>query len=125
MLGVVPDFMSRWLYVPHVMAGLSRHWSSGQPLPDSMLDGLLATKQHMAGYNLSRELFLAAYDIAFYSEDYETETFQALADRLAEQYMGGFFLNIWLNFKHHLVYSRHRCSTRTGRTRSRCISRRR
>ena len=88
-LGVVPDFMSRWLYVPHVMAGLSRHWSSGQPLPDSMLDGLLATKQHMAGYNLSRELFLAAYDIAFYSEDYETETFQALADRLAEQYMVG------------------------------------
>ena len=84
---MVPDFMSRWLYVPHVMAGLSRHWSSGQPLPDSMLDGLLATKQHMAGYNLSRELFLAAYDIAFYSEDYEAEQYTDLAARLAEQYL--------------------------------------
>ena len=34
-----------------------------------------------------QELYKAAYDIAFYSEDYEAEQYTDLAARLAEQYL--------------------------------------
>lgn len=86
-LNVVPDFMSHWLYVPHVMTAMSSQWSTGEKMPASLLDSLVASRHHMAGYNLSKELFLAAFDIAFYSVDYDSEKFMDLGDRLAGQYM--------------------------------------
>ena len=41
----------------------------------------------VAGYELCNELYKAAYDIAFYTEDYENEQYQDLATRLAPQYL--------------------------------------
>jgi Zn-dependent oligopeptidase len=51
-----------------VLSSLSGHWSSNEPLSAQLVDALCSTRQHMAGYELSGELFKAAFDIAFYSE---------------------------------------------------------
>lgn len=56
------------LYTPTVLSSLSGHWSSNEPLSAQLVDALCSTRQHMAGYELSGELFKAAFDIAFYSE---------------------------------------------------------
>ena len=74
---------------------------------------LVASRNHMAGYDLSYELFKSAYDIEFYSglciwskvevdsfvlsEDPENENYQTLAARLWPQYLvclSHFFLPI-------------------------------
>ena len=77
---------------------------------------LVASRNHMAGYDLSHELFKSAYDIEFYSgfvcvfgqvlrlhsfvlsEDPENENYQTLAARLWPQYL------VCLShfFSHHL-----------------------
>lgn len=76
-------FMQNWLYVPEVMRTLSGHWSSDAAL-DPELVGKLCTvpRQLLAGYDLCHDLYRAAYDVAFYSEDYDKEGYQDLATRL-------------------------------------------
>ena len=107
-----------------MLASFSGHWSSGAQLsgeevnqnrsmsdqtPFLQVAKLVASRNHMAGFDLSHELFRAAYDIAFYSgfypqftfhfwidvllhnmvppEDPENENYQALATRLWPQYL--------------------------------------
>jgi len=86
-LGVVPDFLMQWLGVPQVLQSLSQHWSSGERLSGGQVTNLISARNHMAGYDLCNELYKAAYDIAFYTEDYENEQYQDLATRLAPQYL--------------------------------------
>jgi len=86
-LNLVPDFMMQWLGVPHVLQSLSQHWSSGQRLSEAQAISLVSARNHLAGYDLCYELYKAAYDIAFYTEDYENEQFAELAIRLAPQYL--------------------------------------
>jgi len=86
-LSLVPDFLSHWMSVPQVLSSLSGHWSSGARLPQEQISALIKADTHMAGYDLCNELFKAAYDLAFYTEDYESEQFQALAQRLEQQYL--------------------------------------
>ncbi len=65
---VAKNFFVEWLYTPEFMSAASSHWSSNQPLPDSALEVLCASRQHMAGLELCTELFKAAFDITFYTE---------------------------------------------------------
>ena len=84
---MVPELMSLWLTAPGVLQSMSSHWSSGERLTSDQVEALTSARLHLAGYDLSQELFKAAYDIAFYSEDYEAEQYGDLARRLADQYL--------------------------------------
>eukprot|EP00092_Neocalanus_flemingeri_P019582 GFUD01021214.1.p1 GENE.GFUD01021214.1~~GFUD01021214.1.p1 ORF type:complete len:771 (+),score=230.50 GFUD01021214.1:151-2463(+) len=86
-LNVVPDFLMQWLMVPQVMQGMSQHWSSGERLSGGQVTSLISARNHLAGYDLCNELYKAAFDIAFYTEDYENEQYADLASRLAPQYL--------------------------------------
>jgi len=86
-LDVVPELMVSWLSVPGVLQSLAKHWSSGELLSPAQVSNLQEAKVHLAGYDLCQELYKAAYDLAFYSEDYEAEQYTDLAGRLAAQYL--------------------------------------
>jgi len=86
-LGIVPDFLVQWLGVPQVLQKFSQHWSSGEQLTGAQIVSLINAKKHMAGYDLCNELYKSAFDIAFYTEDYENEQYADLANRLASQYL--------------------------------------
>ena len=47
------------------------------------VEALTSAGLHTAGYNLSQELFMAAY--AAYAEDYKAEQYGNLTQRLADQ----------------------------------------
>ena len=51
-LSVVPELLSSWLAVPHVLQSMSRHWSSGEQLSNAQLTSLQEARIHMAGYDL-------------------------------------------------------------------------
>lgn len=86
-LSVVPDFLMQWLGVPQVLQSLSQHWSTGEQLTGAQVVSLINARNHLAGFDLCNELYKAAFDIAFYTEDYENEQFADLASRLAPQYL--------------------------------------
>ena len=86
-LAVVPDFLMQWLGVPQVLQSLSQHWSTGEQLTGAQVVSLINARNHLAGFDLCNELYKAAFDIAFYTEDYENEQFADLASRLAPQYL--------------------------------------
>jgi len=86
-MNVVPDMMTHWLSVPHMVQSFSSHWSNGDQLTMDQAENQILAKKHMAGYSLSQELFKAAYDLSFYSTEYEREQYYALVDRLTDQYL--------------------------------------
>ena len=76
-----------WLSVPQVLQTFSQHWSTGEQLSMAQVNGLISARNHLAGFDLCNELYKAAFDIAFYTEDYENEQYTDLASRLAPQYL--------------------------------------
>jgi len=86
-LNVIPDFLAHWLSIPGFLTGLSSHWSTGERLTQEQVSAVISSKNHLAGYDLCNELYKAAYDMAFYTTDYEDEQYQDLAARLAPQYL--------------------------------------
>jgi len=86
-LNLVPELMTQWLSVPHVLQGLSCHWSTGEQLSDQAVEFQIAASKHMSGYALSQELFKAAYDLSFYSSEFDKEQYQGLEERLSSQYL--------------------------------------
>jgi len=86
-LAVVPELLTHWLQQPDSLQQFSQHWSTGEQLSPAQVTSLISARSHMPGYSLCNELYRAAYDIAFYTEDYEDEQFSDLAARLASQYL--------------------------------------
>ncbi|XP_023323332.1 probable cytosolic oligopeptidase A [Eurytemora carolleeae] len=86
-LNLVPELMTHWLSVPSFLTSVSKHWSTGEELSPVQVENQIQAKKHMSGYATSHELFKAAFDISFYSEDFENEQYQALVDRLTPQYL--------------------------------------
>ena len=82
-LDVVPELMSLWLTAPGVLQSLSSHWSSGERLTSEQVEALTSARLHLPSYNLSQELFKAAY--ATYTEDYKAEQYGDLTRRLADR----------------------------------------
>ncbi|XP_071539247.1 uncharacterized protein [Panulirus ornatus] len=60
-----------WLYEPATLHRISRHYESGLPLSGSSIQELISSQNHMAGYDLCGELYLAHLDMQLHlSDDY-------------------------------------------------------
>jgi oligopeptidase A len=46
---------------------LSGHYETGEPLPDAQVEGLAKVQQHLAGYELCRELYLSSLDLELHT----------------------------------------------------------
>jgi len=81
-------FMQHWLYIPEVVSSLSGHWSTNQPLDRELVEKLCTVpRQLLAGYDLCNELFLAAYDINFYTVDWGQEQYQDMVHRIRPDFL--------------------------------------
>ena len=74
-------------------------------VPDEEVLSLFFAKYDwaVAGYELYNELYKAAYNVAFYTKDYENEQYQDLATRLAPQY----FVLVMENGSEHVEFTDH------------------
>jgi len=81
-------FMQNWLCNPEVLQSLSGHWSTGQPLDPVLLDKLCTVPRHLlAGYDMCRDLFLASFDLQFYSVDWGQEDYQDMVGRVRSDFL--------------------------------------
>src|SRR5690606_19019111 len=56
------QFMENWCWAPEAIALISRHYQSGEPLPQAMLDKMLAAKNFQAGMQMVRQLEFSLFD---------------------------------------------------------------
>lgn len=64
---VCGQVMSHWLYDPHTIRAVSGHYNTDEPLPEDIVKNLQNIRSHMAGFNLSRELYFSKLDIELHS----------------------------------------------------------
>lgn len=74
------QMLEHWCWLPEVLAGFTRHVDTGEPLPHSLLDAMLAAKQLDSGVITARQLYFANLDMAYHTGGTPDTT--AVAERL-------------------------------------------
>ena len=62
------QFMENFAWQPEVIALISGHYETGEPLPDELLEKLRASRVFHAGLHMVRQLELALFDIRLHAE---------------------------------------------------------
>ncbi|MFY9178987.1 MAG: oligopeptidase A [Venatoribacter sp.] len=81
------QFMENWCYQPEALAFISGHYQSGEPLPQALLDKLLAAKNFQSAMFTVRQLEFALFDFRLHQE-YRSDNpvdIQALLNQVRQQ----------------------------------------
>ncbi len=61
------QMLENWMWQPSILKKVSSHVTSGQPLPDALIEKLLARKHAADGIFWTRQAFLGVYDLMIHS----------------------------------------------------------
>ncbi|MGE0539667.1 MAG: M3 family metallopeptidase [Dehalococcoidia bacterium] len=61
------QMLEHWCWLPDVLGGFTRHVESGAPLPDDLLQSMLAAKRLDSGVTTARQIFFSELDMAYHS----------------------------------------------------------
>lgn len=81
------QFLENWCWEPEVIPLISGHYQSGDPLPQDLLNKMLAAKNFQAGMQMLRQLEFSLFDFRLHAE-YDPENPrdpQALLDEVRNQ----------------------------------------
>lgn len=67
------QFLENWCWTPEALALISGHYESGEPLPEDLLQKVLAAKNFQSALFLIRQLEFALFDMRLHAE-YQPET---------------------------------------------------
>ena len=78
------QMLENWCWTAAGLTRLSRHETTGEPLPADLLAKMLAAKNVGAAAGMARQIYLASLDLAIHGEDppADAKALQALVDRL-------------------------------------------
>jgi oligopeptidase A len=62
------QFLENWCWEPEALALISGHYRSGEPLPKTLLEKLLAARNFQSAMLMARQLELALFDLRLHSE---------------------------------------------------------
>lgn len=81
------QFMENWCYHRPTLIGLTGHYQTGEPLPESLFDKVRAAKNYRAGSMMLRQILFGMTDITLHS-DFDpngTETAHDVNHRLSQE----------------------------------------
>ena len=81
------QFMENWCWTREALNLFARHYRTGEPLPDDMLEALLASRDFQAGMQMLRQIEFALFDMRLHVE-YDTDAptdIQALLDSVRDE----------------------------------------
>ncbi|MBV7316025.1 oligopeptidase A [Shewanella sp. NIFS-20-20] len=81
------QFMENWCWSPEALAQISGHYQTGEPLPQAMLDKMLAAKNFQSAMMMLRQIELSLFDFRLHHE-YQPEQgaqVQAMLDDVRQQ----------------------------------------
>jgi len=73
------QMLEHWCWEPAVLRSFARHYETGDPLPQSLLDSLVAAKQLDSGIMTLRQLFFATLDLTYHSPGFDGDTTATVA----------------------------------------------
>ncbi|UZE96118.1 oligopeptidase A [Alkalimarinus alittae] len=62
------QFLENWCWQPEALALISSHHETGEPLPKTLLDKMLAAKNFQAGMQMMRQLEFSLFDFRLHAE---------------------------------------------------------
>ncbi|MCY3505511.1 MAG: Zn-dependent oligopeptidase [Chloroflexi bacterium] len=68
------QMLEHWVWDREVLASFTRHYETGEPLPDSLLDAMLAAKTLSSGVMMVRQLYFAHLDQAYHAPGFEGDS---------------------------------------------------
>ena len=81
------QFLENWCWEPEALAMISGHYETGEPLPQYMLDNMLAARNFQSAMQMVRQLEFSLFDLRIH-RDYNPEqgdTIAATLDAVREQ----------------------------------------
>ncbi|EDQ88050.1 uncharacterized protein MONBRDRAFT_26805 [Monosiga brevicollis MX1] len=60
------QFMENWVYHKPLLRRLTRHHESGKPMPESMIDSIVAARTFMSGSFTARQVFFSLLDLSLH-----------------------------------------------------------
>lgn len=79
------QFMENWCWQPRVIASISAHYRTGEPLPADMLEKMLKAKNFQSGLQMLRQLEFSLFDFLLHSQGDVPQSVQSVADQVREQ----------------------------------------
>lgn len=82
------QFMENWCWEAEALAMFSAHYQTGEPLPQHMLDKMLAAKNFQSAMQMVRQLEFALFDLSMHRDCFlagETSSIQAVLDSVRAQ----------------------------------------
>jgi oligopeptidase A len=81
------QFLENWCWEPEALRFISGHYQSGEPLPDSLLEKLLAARNFQSAMQMGRQLEFALFDFRLHNEwqGGDANDVQALLDTVREK----------------------------------------
>ena len=61
------QFMENYVTEPEFLNTFARHYQTGEPIPQELIDRIIRSKNFMAGYSCVRQVGLALLDMAYYT----------------------------------------------------------
>jgi len=86
------QMLEHWCWEPKVLASFARHFETGAPLPETLLNSMIAAKQLDSGIMALRQLFFATLDLTYHSPGFDgdtTATLEALHEVTGFPYTAG------------------------------------
>ncbi|WP_075182521.1 oligopeptidase A [Pantoea sp. 1.19] len=77
------QFMENWCWEPEALAFISGHYETGEPLPQALLEKMLAAKNYQAALFILRQLEFGLFDFRLHAE-YDPARGARILDTLAE-----------------------------------------
>ncbi|MGB1271618.1 MAG: M3 family metallopeptidase, partial [Endozoicomonas sp.] len=79
------QFMENWCWEKEGLAMISSHFETGEPLPEAMLDKLLAARNFQSAMMMVRQLEFSLFDFRLHKEYREGIEVQAVLDEIRKQ----------------------------------------
>lgn len=76
--------LEHWCWEPAVLSSFARHYLTGEPMPDHLLEGLIAAKTVASGVLTLWELSLSTLDLTYHSAGYDGDTTATLSEVSAQ-----------------------------------------
>lgn len=68
------QMLEHWCWEPDVLSSFARHYETGERLPQTLIDSMIAAKQLDSGIMTLRQLFFATLDLAYHSPEFDGDT---------------------------------------------------
>jgi peptidyl-dipeptidase Dcp len=104
------QFNEYWAFEPTVLAHYAKHYQTGQPMPQALVDKIIAARDFNAGYNMTELISAAELDLQWHTlpasaplQDVDAFEKEALAKthvdlpQVPPRYRSSYFLHIWAN----------------------------